>query len=127
MTRPSWLAAAALATFLALAQNNSTQAQSISFASGQPVGGTGQITANGTYSLGSGQTLSSISLYCAPTLGGTQSSNSCSTSSGSWSGVVAGLPGGLYNCWAVMTYNTGKGGQSTTQTAIVQVNVGFPN
>lgn len=93
------------------------------FDSGQPVGAAGKIQGTGTYALGNPpHAFSYITLFARPSGGGTLYSSGCSSSSGSWSGVIAGLPAGSYDCWAVMRTTSG-GNPVDTSSAMAVVTV----
>lgn len=69
----------------------------------------GQISANGTYSVTEGWTVTNIVIRVSPTAGGVKPPDQATQyGNGTWKGVVTGLESGVqYDVQAVMTIKTG--------------------
>ncbi len=104
MSWKSGMGAVVLLAFFPLAG----RADSISFNSGSPSGGTGSVTASGSVTVSSGNAFSGITIYVATTCecggqGGQASAmvtmmTECGPTN--WTGTVSCLPSGTYTVWA---------------------------
>jgi hypothetical protein len=87
---------------LALAPAMACAQSSISYTSG-PTGGTGTVTASGTLTLGTGESVTTVTLYCVA-CGAEGGENGCAVQTLcmgiTWSGTVNNLPSGTYLVFA---------------------------